>query len=393
MRWQGPLETMASQDQKRAANRSAVARRLVAELRPHRPVVIAAFVFIVINAAGQAAGPWMVSRAIDHDIVGHNPAGLLRSVAILLGIYVTTALAQRAQTRRIGMTGQHLLAELRTRLFTQLQRLPLSYFDKKPIGDLMSRLLSDVDTLNQLFSQGLTQLLGSIIALVGILVAMLILNWRLALVCYTIIPVMLATTSFFAARARAAFRKARQTVGDVTANLQEDIVGVRQAQALNRTDANIKKFRERNAANRDANVSAVGITSAFSPAIDILSTLSTALVIGYGGWLVFGGRLTIGMLAAFLIYTQQFFRPVQLAASVYTLIQSALAGGERIYAILDEEREPADRPGAIALDEVKGRITFEHVSFAYDPTRPVLSDVSFDVAPGQTVALVGKTGA
>jgi ATP-binding cassette subfamily B protein/subfamily B ATP-binding cassette protein MsbA len=393
MRWQGTIETMATQDKKRAQNRGAVARRLVGELRPYRGVVAVAFVFIVLNAVGQATGPWMVSRAIDHDIVGHDPHGLLRSMLLLLGIYVTTALCQRAQTRRIGETGQHLLASLRTRLFTQLQALPLSFFDKRPIGDLMSRLLSDVDTLNQLLSQGLTQLLGSVLALVGILVAMLLLNWRLALVCYTIIPAMLATTAFFAARARAAFRKTRQTVGAVTANLQEEIVGVRQAQAFNRTEKNIANFRGRNAANRDANVAAVGITSAFPPAIDILSTLSIALVIGYGGWLVFGGRLSIGLLAAFLIYTQQFFRPVQLAASVYTLMQSALAGAERIYAIVDEEREPADAPGAVALEPVEGRVTFENVSFAYDPARPVLLDVSFDVAPGQTVALVGKTGA
>jgi ATP-binding cassette subfamily B multidrug efflux pump len=393
MRWQGTIETMATQDKKRAQNRGAVARRLATELRPYRGVVATAFVFIVLNAVGQATGPWMVSRAIDHDIVGHDPRGLLRSMVILFGIYVTTALCQRAQTRRIGETGQHLLAELRKRLFTQLQALPLSFFDKRPIGDLMSRLLSDVDTLNQLLSQGLTQLLGSVLALVGILVAMLLLNWRLALVCYTIIPAMLATTAFFAARARAAFRKTWQTVGAVTANLQEEIVGVRQAQAFNRTEKNIATFRGRNAANRDANVAAVGITSAFPPAIDILSTLSIALVIGYGGWLVFGGRLSIGLLAAFLIYTQQFFRPVQLAASVYTLMQSALAGAERIYAIVDEEREPADAPDAVALDQVEGRITFENVSFAYDPARPVLLDVSFDVAPGQTVALVGKTGA
>ena len=392
MRWGGTIEVMASQEQKRAANRGAVARRLVGELRPWRATIVAAFAFILANAAGQAAGPWLVSRAIDRDIVGGRPLGLVRSLVLLLAVYVTTALCQRAQTRRIGETGQHLLAELRARLFAQLQALPLSFFDKRPIGDLMSRLLSDVDTLNQLFSQGLTQLLGSILALVGILAAMLVLNWRLALVCYTIIPAMLLVTALFAARARAAFRKARQTVGAVTANLQEDIVGVRQAQALNRTDVNIAKFRDRNVANRDANVAAVGITSAFPPVIDILSTLSMALVIGYGGWLVFGGRLSIGLLAAFLIYTQQFFRPVQLAASVYTLIQSALAGSERIYTILDEAREPADAPDAIALDAVQGRITFEKVSFAYQADWPVLVDVSFEVAPGQTVALVGKTG-
>jgi ATP-binding cassette subfamily B protein/subfamily B ATP-binding cassette protein MsbA len=393
VRWQGTIEVMAAQDKKPAVDRGAVARRLLAELGPHRATIASAFFYIFVNALGQAAGPWVVSRAIDRDIIGHDGVGLLRSIGVLLCIYLTTALCQRAQMRRIGGIGQHLLAELRGRLFTQLQRLPLSYFDRRPIGDLMSRLLSDVDTLNQLFSQGLTQLLGSILALVGILVAMLLLNWRLALVCYTLIPAMLATTAFFAARARAAFRKTRQTVGDVTANLQEDIVGVRQAQALNRTDVNIQRFRDRNAANRDANVAAVGITSAFPPAIDILSTLSIALVIGYGGWLVFGGRLSIGLVAAFLIYTQQFFRPVQLAASVYTLLQSALAGAERIYGVLDAEREPQDTPDAVALDRVEGRIVFEQVSFAYDPARPVLSDVSFEVAPGQTVALVGKTGA
>jgi ATP-binding cassette, subfamily B, multidrug efflux pump len=393
MRWQGPLEVMASQEKKGAANRGAVARRLVGELRPWRGMIVAAFVFIVLNAIGQALGPWMVSRAIDHDIARHDGLGLLRSMAILLGIYIVTALSQRAQVRRVGATGQHLLAALRERLFLQLQRLPLSWFDKRPIGDLMSRLLSDVDTLNQLLSQGLTQLLGSLLALVGILIAMLLLNWRLALVCYTIIPAMLGVTAFFAARARAAFRKTRQTVGAVTADVQEQIVGVRQAQAFNRTETNIAKFRDRNAANRDANVAAVGITSAFPPAIDILSTLSIALVIGYGGWLVFNGRLSVGLLAAFLIYTQMFFRPVQLAASVYTLIQSALAGAERIYTILDAEREPPDAPDAVVLGRVDGRITFEHVSFAYDPARPVLSDVSFDVPAGQTVALVGKTGA
>jgi ATP-binding cassette subfamily B protein/subfamily B ATP-binding cassette protein MsbA len=393
MRFQGTIEVMASQEQKKAKDRGAVARRLLKELAPFKSAIIAAFFFILLNAIGQAAGPWVVSRAIDHDIMGHDGVGLLRSIGILLGIYLTTALSQRAQTRRIGETGQHLLAELRGKLFLQLQGLPLSFFDKRPIGDLMSRLLSDVDTLNQLFSQGLTQLLGSVLALVGVLIAMCVLNWRLALVCYTIIPAMLVATALFAARARAAFRKARQTVGDVTANLQEDIVGVRQAQALNRTEVNIQKFRDRNAANRDANVAATGITAAFPPVIDILSTLSMALVIGYGGWLVFGGRLSIGLLAAFLIYTQQFFRPVQLAASVYTLIQSALAGGERIYTILDEAREPADAPDAVALERVEGRITFDHVSFAYDPARPVLDDVSFDVKAGQTVALVGKTGA
>ncbi len=393
MRPVGVIELMARDLRGKAENRGAVARRLVGELAPLRAQVAVALALVLVGALAQAAGPWLVAHAIDHDIVGHDGGGLLRTILLLLGVYVAGATASSAQTRRIGAVGQHVLAGMRARLFDQLQALPLAYFDRRPIGDLMSRLLSDVDTLNQLLSQGLTQLLGALLGLVGIMAAMLVLNVRLALVCFLIIPAMLLTTWFFARRARAAFRKTRQTVGAVTADLQEGIVGVREAQAFNRTAVNIERFRERNAANRDANVAAVGVTSAFSPSIDVLSTLAIALVIGYGGSLVSAGRLSVGLLAAFLIYVQQFFRPVQLAASVYTVLQSALAGAERIYGILDERREPADAPGAAVLADVRGRITFERVSFGYDPARPVLHDVDLEVAAGQTVALVGKTGA
>ncbi|REG27670.1 ATP-binding cassette subfamily B protein [Archangium gephyra] len=393
MRRPGSLESMAELEVQRAANRGAVARRLVTELRPHRDTLLVALGLVLVSALAQAIGPYLVSRAIDHDIGSGSAESLLRTMLLLFAVYLAGAVASRAQTWRVGTASQQVLSSMRTRLFEQLQALPLSYFDKRPIGDLMSRLLSDVDTLNQFFSQGLTQLLGAMLGLVGVLVAMLALNVRLALACFTLIPAMLLTTWFFAARARKAYRKTRQTVGSVTAELQEELVGVRQAQAFNRTDENIRRFRGRNAANRDANVAAVGITSAFSPAIDVLATLSTALVIGYGGHLVLQGQLTVGLLAAFLIYAQQFFRPVQLAASTYTLMQSALAGAERIYSILDEACEPADAPDALELGQAQGRITFEKVSFAYDTAHPVLQDVSFEVAPGQTVALVGRTGA
>ena len=393
MRRPGGIEQLAELQVQRAVRRGAVARRLVGELRPHRRTLATALGAALVSAAATAAGPWLVSRAIDRDILGGDPAGLVRTLALLLGVYAIGTTTGTAWTRRFGVTGQRVLASLRARMFAQLQRLPLAYFDRRPIGDLLSRLLSDVDTLNQFFSQGLTQLLGAVLGLFGILVMMVVLDARLALATFTVIPVMVATTWIFAARARAAYRRTRETVGDVTAELQEEIVGVRQAQAFNRTEVNIARFRTRNAANRDANVAAVGVTAAFSPAMDVLSTLATALVVGYGGWLVLGGRLTVGLLAAFLIYVQQFFRPVQLAASVYTLMQSALAGAERVYAILDEAPEPPDAAGAIELGRVEGRIAFERVSFGYDPTRPVLHDVSFEVPPGATVALVGRTGA
>ena len=387
------IESIARVPQERVENKGATTRRLLSELGPYRRGLVLAFVLVVIGALAQAVGPWLIGRAIDEDILGGDPAGLFRTTLLLLAVYVAGLLAQRGQLRQVGAIGQSVLASLRARIFERLQHLPLGYFDRRPVGDLMSRVTNDVDTLNQLLSQGLTQLLGSLLSLLGIVIAMLVLDFRLALVCLTIIPAILLITSFFARRARKAFRETRETVGKVTAGLQEEIVGVREAQAFNRTEANIARFRERNAANRAANVQAVAITSAFAPAIDALSTLATAVVIGYGGYLVYAGSLSVGVLAAFLIYVQQFFRPIQLASQVYTQAQLALAGAERIYNILDEEPEPADPAETPEPNQDEGRIEFENVSFAYEPGQPVLRDVSFAVEPGQTVALVGPTGA
>ena len=350
-------------------------------------------VLVVLGAVAQAGGPWLIGRAIDRHILEGDAAGLSRTMLLLLAVYALGAFASRGQVYGVGAVAQRLLASMRARIFDRLQHLPLRFFDRRPVGDLMSRVTNDVETLNQLFSQGLTQLLGSIFSLAGILVAMLVLQWNLALACFAVIPIMLLTTVFFARRARRAFRLTRETVGDVSAGLQEDIVGVREAQAFNRTERNIARFRERNAANRDANVQAVAITSAFSPAIDVLSTLATALVIGYGGYLVFAGSISVGVLTAFLIYVQQFFRPVQLASQFYAQAQSALAGAERIYNILDEEPEPPDPPDAQKVGRMEGRVVFENVTFAYEPGRPVLKEVDFRIEPGQTVALVGPTGA
>ncbi|MDQ3637218.1 MAG: ABC transporter ATP-binding protein/permease, partial [Actinomycetota bacterium] len=387
------IQSIAEAPQEKAADRATTARRLISELSPYRWTFAWVMVLVVLGAVAQAGGPWLIGRAIDRFILEGDAAGLARTMLLLLAVYALGTVASRGQVYGIGSVAQRLLASLRARIFDRLQHLPLRFFDRRPIGDLMSRVTNDVDTLNQLFSQGLTQLLGSIFSLVGILVAMLILQWNLALACFAVIPIMVLTTAFFARRARAAFRLTRETVGDVSAGLQEDIVGVREAQAFNRTERNIARFRERNAANRDANVQAVAITSAFSPAIDVLSTLATALVIGYGGYLVFAGSISVGVLTAFLIYVQQFFRPVQLASQFYTQAQSALAGAERIYNILDEEPEPADPPEARKVGRIEGRVTFENVTFAYEPGRPVLRDVDFEIVPGQTVALVGPTGA
>jgi len=372
---------------------AATARRLVGETATYKGELLLALGLIILGAATQAAAPWLVSQAIDRDILNGDVPGLARTLVGLLVVYAVGTLATRAQIFQVGSIGQRLLASLRGRLFEHFGRLPLAFFDRRPLGDLMSRVSNDVDTLNQLLSQGLTQLLGSLFGLVGIVIAMVLLNVALALVSFTVIPLIFLATAVFSGLARRAFRTTRETTGDVTAELQEEITGVRQAQAFNRTEANIARFRERNRANRDANVAAVVVTAAFAPTIDVLSTLATAVVIGFGGYLLLTGQLSVGVVAAFLIYVQQFFRPIQLISQVYTQLQAALAGAERIYAILDEPEEAPDPPHALVLEHVDGRVTFDSVSFAYEPTLPVLRDINFDVAAGQTVALVGRTGA
>jgi ATP-binding cassette, subfamily B, multidrug efflux pump len=373
--------------------RSPTTRRLLGELGLYRRSLLLILLLVLLGAGAQAAGPWLIGRAIDRYILRDDRTGLALNMLALLATYLIGSLATRGQIYQVGRVGQSVIASLRERLFERLQHLPLSFFNRQPVGDLVSRVANDVDTLNQLLSQGLTQLLGSLFSLAGILVVMVLLNPRLALVSFTIIPVMVAATVYFGGRSRTAFRATRETVGSVTADLQEEIIGVREAQAFNRTEENIARFRTRNAANRDANIQAVAITSAFSPTIDVLSTVATAIMIGYGGYLVFNEDLTVGLLAAYLIYVQQFFRPIQLVAQTYTQVQASLAGAERIYSILDQEREPNDTPDARVLGPVAGRIAFDQVDFAYESPDPVLHGVSFQVEPGQTVALVGRTGA
>ena len=375
-----------------AKDRRAVVARLLLFLRPYWPWLLLVLFLIVLNALVTLASPLLIGRAIDGPIVQGDAAGLVRLMALLLASYVLGLLTIAGQFRIMGWVGQQALSTMRRRIFDRVQGLSLRYFAKHEAGDLMSRLVNDVDTINQLLSNGLVQLLGSVLTLIGITIAMFLLNWPLALATFAIVPVMLLTTRYFSRRARVAYRKTRSSIGAVSAALEEDISGVRVAQAFNRGDANRTRFAQLNRANRDANVQAVGLTSAFSPALDVLSTVDTAIVIGYGGVLVLHGGASVGLIVAFLGYVQQFFRPIQQLSQLYTQMQAALAGGERIFELLDEPQELVERPDAPALPPAAGHIVFEHVDFAYEPGVPVLHDISLEARPGQTVAIVGPTG-
>lgn len=380
----------------KARNQGAVVRRLLALTGPYRLQIALSMVLVIVSAATQGAGPFLIGRAVDIYITGSDAAGLGITMLLLAGTYLAGMIATRFQIYLISRVGQSLLAGLRQRVFERLQSLDLQFMESKQAGDLMSRLVNDIEALNTFFSQALTQMIGAFFALTGIVIAMMLLSWQLGLAVLVMIPVLGIVTRQTSRLAREAFRKTRATIGDVSANLEEELGGVKVAQAMNRTEENIRRFAERNAANRDANVSANAITSAFGPAMDVLSTLDMALVAALGGALAIRGVISVGTVIAFLQYVQNFFRPIQTVAQLWTSAQSAFAAAERVFELLDREPAIRDLPDARPVHSLAGRVEFKGVSFAYSNGEAgplVLQDVSLEVQPGQTVAVVGPTGA
>lgn len=388
MRGTSPI--VASEQQ--ASQQLSTLRRFFQYLRPYRKEIPIAITLVMIGASTQAIGPFLIGWSIDNLIAQGNLRGLLLILGLLGLIYVLGIWAIRGQIIRVGWIMQRLLGQLRQDIFTKIQSLPVSFFDRSEAGDLMSRLLNDVNTVNQAFGQTIAQMLGNIFSLVGIVIAMLSINLRLGLLSNLVVPLMIITTSLFARWARAKFRVTRQTIGELSTKLEEDIGSVREAQAFNRVPINIAEFDILNAANRDANVEAVAITAAFLPSIDFLNTLATAGVLAYGGYLAVTGGATVGVVTSFLLYVQQFFRPIQILSQFYTQAQSAIAGLERIFLLLDEPSQLQDAPDAIEMPPIEGEVKFENVTFGYNPEQLVLKGVNLHAHPGQMVALVGPTG-
>jgi len=386
----GTAPIVASEQQ--ATQQLSTLRRFLQYLRPYRKEIPIALTLVLIGASTQAIGPFLLGWSIDHLIAKGNLPGLLLLLGLLALIYAFGIWAIRGQIIRVGWIMQRLLAQLRQDIFLKIQSLPLSFFDRSEAGDLMSRLLNDVNTVNQAFGQTIAQMLGNIFSLVGIAIAMLSINLKLGLLSNLVVPLMIFTTSLFARWARARFRVTRQTIGDLSAKLEEDISSVREAQAFNRVHINIQEFDILNAANRDANVEAVAITAAFLPSIDFLNTLATAGVLAYGGYLAVTGAATVGVVTSFLLYVQQFFRPIQILSQFYTQAQSAFAGLERIFLLLDEPASLQDAPDAEEMPPIQGEVRFENVTFGYNPEQLVLKGVNLHARPGEMIAIVGPTG-
>lgn len=368
-------------------------RRLLNYFQPYRQEIPIAIALVVLGSASLSIGPFLIGWSIDNLIAQGNLQGLMLMLVLLVCIYLAGIVAIRGQIRRVGSIMQRVLAQLRQDIFIKIQSLPISFYDQSEAGDLMSRLLNDVSVVNQAFGQTIAQMLGNLFSLVGIIIAMFLINLQLGLVSNLVVPLMIVTTSFFSRWARRRFRVTRQTIGELSTKIEEDINSVREAQAFNRVQLNIAEFKVLNAANRDANVDAVAITAAFLPSIDFLNTLATAGVLAYGGYLVVAGAATVGTVTSFLLYVQQFVRPIQILSQFYTQAQSAIAAVERIFLLLDEPVNLQDDRNAITMPPIDGEVSFEQVSFGYTENQLVLKDVNLDVKPGETIALVGPTGA
>ncbi|MCK5448568.1 MAG: ATP-binding cassette domain-containing protein, partial [Gemmatimonadetes bacterium] len=401
-------------------------RRLLAYLRPYRWYVAAA-VGILIAASGLAlVGPWLTKIAIDQAF----PAGDLRLLALLAAIYVgsllVAAVLEYARTLLTTWIGQRVMEDLRGQVFAHLQRLELAFFDRNPVGRLMTRVTSDVEALNEMFTSGVVTIFGDVFTIGAIVTAMLILDWRLALVTFTVLPMVFASAWLFRTRVRRAYRDIRLRLARINAFLQERITGMSVTQLFRQEEQTFGRFDEINRDHLSAHLKSITYYALFFPTVEILAAVAMALIIWYGGSESLRGAMTVGTIAAFLQYARRFFRPIQDLSEKYNILQSAMASSERVFRLLDREphaveSEPRAADTGHKLVEAEavsaaddetlsvpvrgGRIEFRNVWFRYGDMDTdaapldaenvdwVLKDVSFTVEPGQRIAIVGATGA
>jgi ABC-type multidrug transport system fused ATPase/permease subunit len=370
-----------------------IVTRLLGYLRPHARRMWAAVVLMLLSSALTLAAPYVIKMAFDGPLSSGDVPGLMRFAVLLFGIFAAIYAASMGQQYLLAWVGQRVLATLRGRLFRHLQALSLGYHDTHIVGVTISRVISDVDVINELLSQGLVTLLGDTLLLVGIISIMLSMSPHLALLVFSVLPLMIIATYLFARRAQVAFRDTRVRIAAVVGDLAEVLSGIRVIQAFAQEDATRDRFDDVNRENRDAMVRAMSLSFVFLPSVEFLGMLATGIVLWFGGLGVARGDLTLGILVAFLAYVSRFFDPIRELSQIYTTMQAAMAGGERVLHLLDAQPDIVDRPGAVEMPRIAGRVELRRVSFAYRGGPPVLHEVDLTVEPGQTVALVGPTGA
>lgn len=374
-------------------------RRLLRYLRPYKPAVAVAFAMLLAAAALEVVGPWLVQQAIDRAIPALDRGTLGRLAALYFAAAFGTFLLQYGDEILTTWLGQTVMYDLRAELFAKLQRADLRFYDRNPVGRLMTRITSDVETLNDLFSSGVVTVFGDLFTLVFIVAMMLRMDWRMALVTFSVLPLVFLAAFLFRGRIRDAYRDIRVRLARINAYLHERITGVRVVQLFNREDADARQHQAINEDYLEAHLRSITYYALFFPVIEVFTAVALALIIWYGGGQIVQGTVTVGVVAAFLQYARRFFRPIQDLSEKYNLLQAAMASSERVFRVLDREEAIVEDPAPVELGAAtRGEIEFRDVWFAYgqrasgDPDW-VVKGLSFRVAPGEKIAIVGHTGA
>ncbi len=388
----GPGSLM-TQPQESARNRRGTLRRLWGYLGRRGWSLGLVAILVAVGSGLDVLGPYLMGRAIDEFITQHDLAGLGRLVWAMAGVYLTSSAVSYGQAYLMAAVAQRTVRDLRADLFSRLQGLPLRYFDRHPHGELMSRLINDIENVSNVLNENVTQLMSSILSVLGVATAMFLINARLAAVSVIILPVMAMLSRWVAARTRRGFRAQQHHLGELNALIEETVTGQRVVKAYGQESALIAKFDEQNLRLREASTRAQIFGGLLGPLSNMVHNSGFALVAGVGGWMAVRGLASVGTIASFVSYARQFTMPLNQIANLYNSIQSAIAGAERVFETIDETAEIPDPVDAAALEPIQGKVVFDSVCFGYEVDVPVLKNVSLHAKRGDTIALVGPTGA
>lgn len=372
---------------------ASLMRRLLKYVKPYRKYVVAAILLNVVAAALGPVRPYLTKIAVDDHIANGDYNGLIMVTALLLGSLLFQSFIQYFLTYYTQYLGQRTILDLRKELFTHVQKLAAKFFDKTPIGRLVTRVTNDVESLNELFSSGIVMVFSDVFIIFWILGFMFFLDWELSLVTLAVLPVLIYGTFLFRKKVRETYRDVRLHLARLNSYMQEHVTGISVVQIFNKEKDELKKFSSINHDHKKANINSIFYYAVFFPAVEFLSSIAIGLIIWYGGGQVVQQHLTLGILFAFIQYTEMFFRPIRDLSEKYNIMQTAMASSERIFKLLDDKTIIANPEKPENLNEVKGAIDFKNVWFAYNDEEYVLKDISFSINPGQTIAIVGATGA
>lgn len=373
-------------------NQKQTLRRIWGYLRIQRVELMSVVVFVMISTLLSLVGPYMIGQTIDNYIVKFDVSGAIRMALILAGVYTASSFLSWTQQIVMIRVSQKTIRRLRQQLFEQYQALPLSFFDRKQQGDLMSRMTNDVENLNAALSQSVIQIVSSFLTIIGTAFALFYLDWRLALVTLTIIPIIVWATKQIIKRSSVNYKERQRDLGNLNGYIEETISNADIITLFGKETATLAEFKIANEKLRGSAMRADIISGFMGPINNFMNNLGLSLVIGTGAIMAVASGLSIGVIASFVTYTRQFFRPINQLSNLLNTFQSAIAGSERVFEILDEAQEVADSPNAKEKATLNGDVVFEQVQFGYEPDKPVLKGINFTARAGETIAIVGPTG-